>query len=232
MNQASTTDLPPIPASGVAELGEDGLDPELVTLHQPPALRRHSTLIMMTLVAAGALILVIALRTDVAYFFSRPEVQDLGEAAALDPAVLVPNTFVRISGTPMMSERVRFGRVLLGGDYVVFPLAGQRRVFVQLPARQGSARRASARREFAGRLVTLGQLGRRYSSLSRYLSQHMGMPVGAESYLVLADEPPGSYAWALVLAILALLTIVVDFFLLLRWFRPLRVDLRPRAQGD
>jgi len=116
VSQASTTDLPTIPASGVAELGEDGLDPELVLLHQPPALRRHLTLGLMALVAAAAIMLVITLRRDVAYFFSRPEVQDLGEASGLDPSTLVPNTFVRVAGTPMASETVHFGRVLLGGD--------------------------------------------------------------------------------------------------------------------
>jgi len=233
VTQASTTDLPTIPASGVAELGEDGLDSELVTLHRPPALRRYLTLVLMALVAAAALTLVITLRKDVAYYFSRPEVQDLGEASALDPATLVPNTFVRVSGTPMASETVRFGRMLLGGDYEVFPLAGQRRLFVQVPLRPAIAQNASARREFAGRLVTLGQLGARYSTLQHYLSRSMGMPVSADSYLVLADEPPGSYSWALILGLLALLTILVDFFLLLRWFRPLRVDLVPeRAKAD
>ena len=227
VSQASTTDLPTIPASGVAELGEDGLDPELVLLHQPPALRRHLTLGLMALVAAAAIMLVITLRRDVAYFFSRPEVQDLGEAPGLDPSTLVPNTFVRVAGTPMASETVHFGRVLLGGDYEVFPLAGQRRLFVQVPAPSGGAQPTSARREFAGRLVTLGQLGARYASLQRYLSTSMGMPVSADSYLVLADEPPVSYSWALWLGLLALFTIVVDFFLLLRWFRPLRIDRVP-----
>ena len=65
----------------------------------------------MAMVAAMAVTLVVTLRTDVAYFFSRPEVQSLGEAATLNPATLQPNTQVRVLGTPMASGQVHFGRV-------------------------------------------------------------------------------------------------------------------------
>lgn len=228
MNQASTTDLPTIPATGVAELGEDGLDPELVGLHQPPTARRYMTLVVMALVAAMAVMLVVTLRTDVAYFFSRPEVQDLGEAATLDPATLLANTQVRVAGTPMASNTVHFGRVLLGGDYEVFPLAGQRRLFVQVAAASESE---PTRREFSGRLVTFGQLGARYRGLRDHLSSALGMPVSADTYVLLADEPPASYAWALWLALFAALTIVVDIVLMLRWFRPLPGQVKATGEG-
>ncbi|MCB9592178.1 MAG: hypothetical protein H6719_05545 [Sandaracinaceae bacterium] len=48
----------------------------------------------------------------------------------------------------------------------------------------------------------------------------MDLPVSGESFLLLADEPPSSYAWSLLLAILCLLFVAVDVWLLFRWFRP------------
>lgn len=226
MTQASSTDLPPIPASGVAELGEDGLDPELVALHQPPAARRYVTLLVMGLVAAAAVTLLLSLRYPVAYYFSRPEVQDLGSATQLEPATLVPNTQVRVHGAPMWSATVRYSRLLLGGDHEIFPLAGQRRLFVSRPL---GAEVDTGATEFSGRLVTFRQLGARYGGLREHLANQLELPVSADTFVLLAGEPPESYGWALWLALLGLLALVVDVALMLRWFRPIRLEVERGA---
>lgn len=195
----------------------DAVDPELLALPAPPRGRRLATLVVMALVVVAAMSLVVSLRHDLAYFFSSAETIDLGDVGAIDPARLEPNSHVRISGTPMMSRAVRYRRVLTGGRYVVFPLAGQRTVYVQVEDRGD----ALARSEFSGRLVTFGQLGGRMSTVRGYLGDELGLPVSGESFLILADESPGGYGWALLLAGLCLLVVLVDVLLLLRWFRPL-----------
>jgi hypothetical protein len=200
---------------------EDSVDPELVALPAPPKGRRLAAMTVMALTVVASLALVGSLRADIAYFFAPATVVDLGEVTAVDPAALEPNTFVRVSGTPSAAHTVRYGKLLSSTTYAVFPLAGQRDVFVQVPVAGAEEERSLARREYAGRLVTFGQLGGRFSQVRQYLGDAMGVPVSSESFLILADEPPGSYGWALVLAALCLLFVLVNVVLMLRWFRPL-----------
>ena len=69
--------------------------------------------------------------------------------------------------------------------------------------------------------MTFGQLGGRFSSVRGYLHETMEMPVSSESFLLLADEAPGTYGWAIGLAALCALFVIVNIALLIRWFRPL-----------
>lgn len=93
---------------------------------------------------------------------------------------------------------------------------------MQVPIESDDAARTSARREFSGRLVTMGDAGGRFGTVRRFLEKKMGMPVSGESYLLLADEPPASYGGSLALAGLAALAILVNLMLFLRLFRPIR----------
>lgn len=194
----------------------DALDPELAELPGPPQGRRVLTLALMALVVVASAALALSLRHDVAYFFSRGETIELGDAAQLDPAELAPNTQVRVSGTPMLSRTVHYRRVLTGSTYVVFPLGAQRTIYVHAPA--GDDALASA--EFTGRLVTFDDLGGRIGSVEGYLADRMDLPVSGESYLLLSGESPGSYAWALLLVLLCIAFIAVDVWLFVRWFLP------------
>lgn len=193
------------------------VDPELLALPAPPAGRRFATLTLMAMVVVASIALAMSLRFDLAYFFAEGQARDLGQVTAIDPATLRGNEFVRVSGTPMASTTVRYQRIVTGESYVVFPLAGQRTVFVHMP----EALARSGRTEYAGRLVTFGQLGARMRGVQGHLADEMGTPASAESFLVLVDESPPSYAWALGLVLLCVAFVLVDLFLVLRWFRPL-----------
>jgi hypothetical protein len=200
-----------------ADSAPDAVDPELLALPAPPKGRRIATLALMALVVVAAMGLSLSVRHDLAYFFSNQETVDLGDVRSVDAAQLEPNSQVRVRGTPMMSRAVRYHRVLTGSRYVVFPLAGQRTIYVQVEDHDGSVGRA----EFSGRLVTFSQMGGRMGAVREYLGNEMDLPVSGESFLLLADESPGSYGWALLLAALCALFIAIDVFLMLRWFRPL-----------
>lgn len=217
MAHARPTAQPHLPPND-APADRDAVDPELLALPAPPRGRRLATMTLMALVVVAAMGLTLTLRHDLAFFFAPSTTIDLGDAHEIDPATLVPNSYVRLSGTPMVSRSVHYRRVLLGSAYEVFPLAGQRTIYVQVPAGGGAA---LARHEFSGRLVTFSQLGGRMATVQGYLSGEMGLPVSGSSYLLLADETPGSYAWALLLALLCVAFVAVDVLLLLRWFRPL-----------
>jgi hypothetical protein len=205
-----------------ASLSRDEVDPELLALPAPPRGRRLGTLALMALVVVAAMALAVSLRHDLAYFFASSTTIDLGDVTGVDPAQLEPNSYVRITGTPMISKAVRYRRPIGGARYAVFPLAGQRTIYVQVEDRPD----AIAHGEFSGRLVTFSQLGSRMTSVRDYLDEDMALPVSGESFLILADESPGSYGWALLLAALCALFVAIDVVLLLRWFRPLPTPAR------
>jgi len=58
--------------------------------------------------------------------------------------------------------------------------------------------------------------------VQEYLARTMGMPVSSESFVILVDESPESYWWALALCVLCALFVMVDVMLVVRWFRPIR----------
>jgi hypothetical protein len=176
---------------------------------------------IMALTVVASLAFLVSLRADIGYFFASSTAADLGDISDVTPAALRPNTFVRIEGTPMASGTVRYSRLVSGATYTVFPLAGQRNVFVQVPLDGPRDERNLSRREFSGRLVTFGQLGGRFGQVRSYLGETMDMPVSSESFLLLADETPGNYGWALFLAGLSLLFVLINVWLMFRWFRPL-----------
>lgn len=198
-----------------------GPDEELVALPAPP---RRGRLLAMTLMAGVVVVaagLALQLRADIAYFFASAEAQDLGPVTAVQLAELTPNRYVRIEGTPMLSNAVEFERGVSRMQYVLFPLAGQRQIFVQVGLADFKQPSQGPRAEYAGRLVSFGQVGGRLGAVRSYLAEQMGLPVTAESFVLLSGESPGAYAWAPALAVACLLMVLLNVWLLLRWFRPL-----------
>lgn len=202
-------------ASGGA-LERDDVDPELLALPAPPPGRRFATMALMALVVVVALALVSSVRSDLAFFFARGQTRELGDVTTVEASSLTPNTLVTVEGTPLTAGAVRYRRVMTGDTYVVFPLAGQRTVFVHLTEDAAHTPRTT----YSGRLVRFADLGGRMSSIREYLAGTMDMPVTPESYVLLVDETPGSCWWAVALAMLAAAFVLVDVMLIVRWFRP------------
>lgn len=219
VNDASLKEPLPAPAGppGGASASADDVDPELMALPAPPAGRRLATMAVMALAVVVALGLTTMLRHDVAYFFASSAVVDAGEAATLSPATLTSNSYVQVSGTPMASQVVRYRRLLSGETFVVFPLAGQRTVYVHMRESELSAPSTS----YSGRLVTFGEMGGRLDGVRSFFAQQMGAPVTGESFVLLVGESPPTAWWALALTLLCALFVALDVWLLVRWFRPL-----------
>lgn len=206
---------------GPPTLAAGGIDPELLALPAPPRARRRLSLALLAAVIAAAGALLLQLRIDLVYAFATERAAEIGDAATLPLADLIPNSYVRVRGTPMLSRMVRYERALSGEAFAVFPLAGQRQIFVQVPlaALQDPARTAQG--EFRGRLLTFGQLGGRLRPVRNYLARVMDLPVTAESFVILAEEPPSAYGWALALCALCAAIMLLAAGLILRWFKPL-----------
>jgi len=196
-----------------------------MALPVPPRARRLWAMTLMAAVVALALGLATSVRSDMAYALLPNQAQPLGEAVALDPATLPSNAYVVVRGTPMLSGMVRFEVGLFGAEHVVFPLAGQRNVFVQVSAESLRDPRSAANTEFAGRIITFGELGGRFRVVREFLARRLNMPVTPATYLVVADDPPRGHAWSLFFGAFCIAVVVLNVWLFSRWFRPLR---RPR----
>jgi hypothetical protein len=140
----------------------------------------------------------------------------------LNPAELPSNAYVLVRGTPMLSNMVRFEAGLFGDEYVVFPLAGQRNVFVQMSAESLRDPRSASSTEFAGRMITFGELGGRFRVVREYLASRMALPVTGETFLVVTEDPPSGHAWSLFFGAVCVAIIALNVWLFSRWFRPIR----------
>lgn len=208
---------PSLPAAAAEQVDE-----ALLALPAPPRGRRFAAIAAMAAAVAAALGMIAELRYDVSYSFSDDQAVDLGSVTALDLSELEPNVYVRVRGTPMLSRMVRYERALSGVSFAVFPLAGQRQVFVQMPSAAIDDPVRAAPGEFSGRLMTFGELGGRFRAVRTFLARELGMPVSAESFVVLTEEPPSAYGWATGVVALCLAIIALMSALMLRWFRPLK----------
>jgi hypothetical protein len=177
---------------------------------------------MMAGVVALALGLATSVRSDISYALLPDRAELLGDAVHLDPANLPSNAYVLVRGTPMLSNMVRFESGLFGAEYVVFPLAGQRNVFVQVSAESLRDPRTASSTEFAGRMITFGELGGRFRVIREFLAQRMGLPVNAETFLVVAEDPPSGHAWSLFFGAFCLAIVALNVWLFSRWFKPIR----------
>ncbi|HET8936131.1 MAG TPA: hypothetical protein VFN67_21945 [Polyangiales bacterium] len=206
------------------------LDPELAALPAPPKAQRLWAMTLMAGVVAMAIGLATSVRSDMAYALLPDRAELLGEAVHLDPANLPSNAYVVVRGTPMLSNMVRFESGLFGAEHVVFPLAGQRNVFVQVSAESLRDPRSASSTEFAGRMVTFGELGGRFRVVRQFLAARMDLPVNAETFLVVADDPPSGHAWSLFFGAFCVAIVALNVWLFSRWFKPIRSTQRVWAQ--
>jgi hypothetical protein len=186
---------------------------------------------LMAGVVALAIGLASSVRSDMAYAMLPDRAELLGEAVQLNPANLPSNAYVLVRGTPMFSNMVRFEAGLFGAEHVVFPLAGQRNVFVQVSAESLRDPRSASSTEFAGRMVTFGELGGRFRVVREFLAQRMELPVTAETFLVVADDPPSGHSWSLLFGAFCLSVVALNVWLFSRWFKPLRREQQVWVQS-
>ena len=200
---------------------EEAIDPELLALPAPSQVRKWALTGFMALSTAAAIGLVLMLRADLAFTIAPSEVVALGAATELDPADAPSNRVVRIEGTPMMSNTVHFSRLFGESQYAIFPLAGQREVYVQVALPEGADVSAVAQNAFEGRLVRVSELGGRLGDVPTSMSRELSLPIDGDSLVVLAGERPRNAMWSWLVAAFVLVVIGTNLTMLVRWHRPI-----------
>jgi hypothetical protein len=220
LDDTAPTQLPGrVPGSpGTPVLEPEAIDPELLAINAPPQAQRVAALTIMAAAVVAAMALLFSLRGDMAYALSRAQPISLPHVLELEPSKLTANSYVRLAGTPTVGHSIGFTRGF-GTHFRIFPLAGQRNVYVQV---QDSGGESFVRAEYSGRLVTFDGMGARYAELARVMSRDAKLPVTGESFVLLTDEPPGAYTWTLFVALVCAAFVLLDVYFIVRWFAPVK----------
>jgi hypothetical protein len=142
--------------------------------------------------------MIASLGSDLRYAIgSRPAV-DLGALTELQPAPSHRNLWVRGDGEVEPIGGIRFERPLEADSFRLAPLQGNPRLWVQIRVPPGyENEHFVAPTTFSGRLVPLGSLGLRYSTLA-IAPESAGWKAGhlqSNAWLLIDGETPKSIRW-------------------------------------
>ena len=182
-------------------------------------------LVVMAAAVVAMLALVISLAGDMSYALAARVPAKLGPVDKLEPAdaLVHRDAFVNVTGVPTLGRAVRFRRGV-GATYLVMPFAGPNGIFLQVEDDGGEG---FVRPEYSGRLTTFGSLGRRYAQLAEVLRRDTRLNVSEDSLILLAGDQPKDYTWTWPIALACLLFTILDVFLIVRWFKPIKWALVP-----
>jgi hypothetical protein len=187
----------------------DELDPELLSLPDPPRSGRTLTMAILALAAVSALAMTFALRRDVAYALApilghaRSAAADVGDLRLATPDVLSAheNRFVRGDAMLGAAGGIRYERVLVADSFRTLPVAGRGDVWVDVRVPSGQENgRWEPPRTFAGRLVRFGEAGPRHRGIADAIASVTHERVPTSAWLVVDGEEPASSRWVLALA--------------------------------
>jgi hypothetical protein len=204
-------ELPSGPSSLHLAGFEEQLDPELVSLPDPPRAHRTLTLVTLALAALAAVAMIFALRHDISYALASRTPVNLGDLRSVDTRELDmhENRFVRAEAPLGAAGGIRYERLLAADTFRAVPVAGRTDVWIELrvPAGEESGRWEPPR-QFAGRLVHFENAGPRLRGLASAIEHANHEVVAGGAWLLVDGENPANLRWAMVLA-LALLAFAV-----------------------
>ncbi len=198
------------------------VDEELVALTAPPNTRRLITVAVMAITAALCIAMLLSLRQDLSYFASETAPTQLGKVNEVSTASLPLNRFVELEGAPMLAHAAKYRTSSFGETRVITPFAGQRGVLISLPESQFKDPSALAGHRFTGRLIPMRSLSN-MDSVKEFLKDRANYPVGSDTLVFIASDAPREQVGSVLLALLALAFIVINLWLIVRWFKPLPV---------
>jgi hypothetical protein len=197
-----TTPLPSALELAARERDEE-IDPELISLPNPPRGRRTLAVAILGVAAAAAVGMAVLLRHDVAYALASSSPATMGElrSAAASAFESHENRFVRADAMLGVAGGIRYERPFIDDTFRTLPVAGRTDVWVdvRVPAGEESGR-WQPQRSFTGRLVRFDRAGPRHRALAAAIARATGVPVPGSAWLLVDGEAPESTRWAIVLA--------------------------------
>jgi hypothetical protein len=194
VTDAPTTDLSP------ADHREE-LDPELVTLPDPPKRERTATLAVLLLTALLSLVMVASLLDDALFAFSAPSPIDLGDLG--DPAAFVDNRLVRGEVMLGAAHAIRYERPFASSSFRLMPASGHPNVWVEVHVPEGAENgRWVPPSRVIGRLVRFASAGPKHRGLAAAVREAVGRDVTPDSWLLVEGDSPTSARWAVLLVVM------------------------------
>jgi hypothetical protein len=182
---------------------QDELDPELLSLPDPPRRERTLTVVVLALAAALSLAMVFALRRDVGYALASSTPAGVGDLRTASEATLAGNENRLVHAEAMLGAAggIRYERPFVDDTFRTLPVPGKDDVWVdvRVPAGQESGRWEPPR-TFTGRLVRFEAAGPRHRGLAGAIERTTGSRVPAGAWLLVDGEDPGSARWTILLA--------------------------------
>lgn len=188
----------------------DDIDPDLVTLPDPPRAARRLASVVLAAGSVAAVAMAFLLRGDVLYALSATTPSSVGDLRTATDATLAAhdNGFVRAEGLLGAAGGIRYERPLRDSTFRALPVVGRPEddgvwVEVRVPPGQESGRWEPPR-SFVGRLLRFDSVGLRHRGIARAIEEATPARVGRGSFLLIDGEDPDHGRWAAVLVVMFL----------------------------
>ena len=177
----------------------DEVDPDLLSLPDPPKRGRSLTLLALGLTALASLAMVFALRRDAAYSVASSSASDVADLRTADAAALaqLDNRYVSARGMLGAGGAILFERLFASDSFRAMPVAGRPDVWVEVRVPVGKENaRWEPPRTFTGHLVRFDAIGPRHRGIADAIERATGAPIPGGSWLLVDGESPAGSRWA------------------------------------
>jgi hypothetical protein len=194
-------------------------DEELATLPAPRPARRRNPIFMVAVLLLSVLFLW-WIRLEIVYFFMPSTPIELGDAMEIEPDELPANRYVTIEAWPNPTRVVKFTQRLRGGTFRMFPVVGQKKLFIQTHTTdeeeeqtEGEESSLELGSTYTGRLLRFGQLGTSvtrsgYQNVRTFFREKLFVDITDDTWLLMDGMAPRG-AWNCVVFGFALVILAV-----------------------
>lgn len=170
---------------------DEAVDPELLSLPEPPRGEHRLTLVLLLFTALVSLAVAWSMRTEAGYAFAPADARDLGDLHRADAVTFVANRYVRGHAMLGASGAVRFERPFTPGSFRVSPVSGRRDVWIEVKVPAGEeGPRYVPPTAFAGRLIRFADAGPKHRGLVSAIADVTHEAVPENAWLIVDGQEP------------------------------------------
>ena len=203
---------------------DDGPDPELLALPDPPKKERRLTIALLFVTSVVAVAMASALAADARYAVAAPErPTELADLRAVATTTFTHNQFACAHGVLGAANAIRFERPFESDSYRLSAVAGRDDIWVEVRVPPGAeSARYVPPSSFCGRLMRLEASGLRHRGLASAVERATGKGVPDGAWLLVDGDDPEHARWAVALVVLFLAFALWNAVALVRLARPVR----------